>query len=301
MILNHFLKHLCKNIRISANSYYNMLLYVICSIFHNFAKLKLKFETQRMDYNIFENFERTRLLAGDSMMKALADTRVLIFGVGGVGSWCAESLARTGIGSITMVDPDTVAQSNINRQLPATTGTVGLPKVEVLADRLASINPEARIEGVAGRYTPENAAGFGIESYDYVIDAIDSLTDKADLILRCTDPATAPRRAFFSSMGAARKLDPSMISTAEFWKVEGCPLARALRTRFRRSGIFPRRKFRCVYSPESLPHRAEGPAGVNGTFAHTTAIFGLTLASLVIRAIYADYPPEGIALTGKAQ
>ena len=93
-----------------------------------------------MDYNIFENFERTRLLAGDSMMKALADTRVLIFGVGGVGSWCAESLARTGIGSITMVDPDTVAQSNINRQLPATTGTVGLPKVEVLADRLASIN-----------------------------------------------------------------------------------------------------------------------------------------------------------------
>lgn len=172
-----------------------------------------------MDYNIFENFERTRLLAGDSMMKALADTRVLIFGVGGVGSWCAESLARTGIGSITMVDPDTVAQSNINRQLPATTATVGLPKVEVLADRLASINPEARIEGVAGRYTPENAAGFGIESYDYVIDAIDSLTDKADLILRCTDPATAPRRAFFSSMGAARKLDPSMISTAEFWKV----------------------------------------------------------------------------------
>ena len=221
-----------------------------------------------MDYNIFENFERTRLLAGDSMMKALADTRVLIFGVGGVGSWCAESLARTGIGSITMVDPDTVAQSNINRQLPATTATVGLPKVEVLADRLASINPEARIEGVAGRYTPENAAGFGIESYDYVIDAIDSLTDKADLILRCTDPATAPRRAFFSSMGAARKLDPSMISTAEFWKVDGCPLARALRTRFRRSGIFPRRKFRCVYSPESLPHRAEGPSGVNGTFAH---------------------------------
>jgi len=200
--------------------------------------------------------ERTELLLGEEKLDILRRSRVLVVGLGGVGAYAAEMIARAGVGRMTVADADTVAPSNINRQLPATTGTVGLPKVEVLADRLASINPEARIEGVAGRYTPENAAGFGIESYDYVIDAIDSLTDKADLILRCTDQATAPRRAFFSSMGAARKLDPSMISTAEFWKVEGCPLARALRTRFRRSGIFPRRKFRCVYSPESLPHRA---------------------------------------------
>ena len=248
-----------------------------------------------MYYNIFENFGRTRLVAGDRMMEALKDTSVLIFGVGGVGSWCAESLARTGIGTITMVDPDTVAASNINRQLPATTATVGLSKVEVLRQRLAEINPEAAIEAVAGRYTPANGADFNIADYDYVVDAIDSLEDKADLILRCTEPSTAPRKGFFSSMGAARKLDPSMISTAEFWKVEGCPLARALRTRFRRSGVYPRRKFRCVYSPERLEHRAEGERGVNGTFAHTTAIFGFTLASLIIRDIYADYPPEGIA------
>lgn len=241
-----------------------------------------------MDYDIFENFSRTRLVAGDAMMERLADTRVLVFGVGGVGSWCVEALARTGIGHITMVDSDTVAASNINRQLPASVDTVGMPKTEVLARHILSINPLTHVEALQARYTPETAAGFGIEEYDYVIDAIDSLADKADLILRCTDPATAPRRAFFSSMGAARKLHPGMIRTAEFWTAEGCPLARALRTRFRKAGIFPRRKFKCVYSPETLPHRAEGPAGVNGTFMHTTAIFGLTLASLVVEQEYCD-------------
>lgn len=241
-----------------------------------------------MDYDIFENFSRTRLVAGDAMMERLADTRVLVFGVGGVGSWCVEALARTGVGHITMVDSDTVAASNINRQLPARVDTVGLPKTEVLARHILSINPLAHVEALQARYTPETAASFGIEGYDYVIDAIDSLADKADLILRCTDPATAPRRAFFSSMGAARKLHPEMIRTAEFWKAEGCPLARALRTRFRKAGTFPRRKFKCVYSPETLPHRAEGPAGVNGTFMHTTAIFGLTIASLVVEQEYCD-------------
>lgn len=239
-----------------------------------------------MDYDIFENFSRTRLLAGDGMMERMAATRVLIFGVGGVGSWCVEALARTGIGHITMVDSDTVAPSNINRQLPARVDTVGLPKTEVLARHILSINPQAHVEAVQARYTPQTAADFGIEGFDYVIDAIDSLADKADLILRCTDPATAPRRAFFSSMGAARKLHPEMIRTAEFWKVEGCPLARALRTRFRRAGVYPRRKFKCVYSPESLPHRAEGDPGVNGTFMHTTAIFGLTLTSLIVEQEY---------------
>ena len=241
-----------------------------------------------MQNDIFENFIRTRLVAGDAMMERLAGTRVLIFGVGGVGSWCAEALARSAVGHIAMVDSDTVAESNINRQLPATTATVGRPKVEVLARRIAEINPSAHIEAIQSRYTPVTAASFHIETYDFVIDAIDSLADKADLILRCTDPATAPHTAFFSSMGAARKLDPSRIAATEFWKVEGCPLARALRTRFRRSGIFPGRKFTCVYSPETIPHRASDTSGANGTFMHTTAIFGLTLASLIIRRLYEE-------------
>lgn len=251
-------------------------------------------------------FGRLALAAGEKMMDVLAHTRVIVFGVGGVGSWCAEGLVRTGIGSLTMVDCDDVAASNINRQLPATTATVGRPKVDVLRERLLEINPGAGIRAVRELYTPGNAAGFGIEEYDYAIDAIDSLACKADLILRCTSAATAPRRAFYASMGAALKMTPSMISTAEFGKVEGCPLARALRTRFRRAGTWPERRFTCVYSPERLVNRMNpGPdvrpeqassvphkAVPSGTFAHTTAIFGFTLAGLVTADIYGRTAPS---------
>ena len=158
----------------------------------------------------------------------------------------------------------------------------------MLRKRILDINPDADVLAIEGRYTHQTASGFAIGTYDYAIDAIDSLPDKTDLILRCTDPATAPRRAFFSSMGAARKLDPDRIAVAEFWKVEGCPLARALRTRFRRSGVFPKRKFKCVYSPETLGHRKEGSEGINGTFAHATAMFGLRLASLAVTDLYQE-------------
>ncbi|MFG6387677.1 MAG: tRNA threonylcarbamoyladenosine dehydratase [Muribaculaceae bacterium] len=228
--------------------------------------------------------ERTAIVAGPEMMDALARTSVAVFGVGGVGSWCVEALARTGVGAITIADPDCVAQSNINRQLPALVTTVGQAKVDVLARRIADINANCAVKALQKRYTPETAADFGLNNYDYVVDAIDSLPDKASLILRCTSAATAPRAGFVSSMGAARKLDPARVSVAEFWKVEGCALARALRTRFRRSGEFPGRKFRCVYSPESIPQC--GDAGANGTFMHITATFGLRLASLIIEDIY---------------
>ena len=233
-----------------------------------------------------ESLGRTRLLAGDDMLARMAETRVIVFGTGGVGSWCVEALARTGIGHIAIVDSDTVAESNINRQLPALFTTIGRPKVEVLAERIRALNPDADVTALEARYTPENAESFALESYDYVIDAIDSLPDKADLILRCTNPATAPRKAFFSSMGAARKMDIGKVQTAEFRKVEGCALARALRNRFRKTGVYPRRKFRCVYSPERLEHRYSDGSGANGTFVHATAVFGLRLAELVIKDIY---------------
>ena len=144
-----------------------------------------------------EFFGRTALVAGDEMMTALADTRVLVFGVGGVGSWCVEALARSATGHITIVDSDTVAPSNINRQMPALASTVGQPKVEVIARRIADINPDATVTALQKRYTPETANEFHIESYDYVIDAIDSLSDKADLILRCTEPDTSFVRTYY--------------------------------------------------------------------------------------------------------
>ncbi len=246
-----------------------------------------------------EIFGRTALVAGDAMMERLAATKVIVFGVGGVGSWCVEALVRSGIGHITIVDSDNVAASNINRQLMATTSTVGRPKVEVLAQRMLDINPGLDIRTVCGVYDRTTAPDFHLGDYDYVIDAIDSLDCKALLICE----ATATKGVtLYSSMGAALKLSASKISTAEFWKVEGCPLARALRQKFKRSGIVPSRKFKCVYSPETLHNRSTQPipaspsaddnwsarkAVINGTFAHTTAIFGLTLAGLLIEDIWA--------------
>ena len=233
---------------------------------------------------------RIALLAGDDMMRRLADTRVLLVGIGGVGSWCAEALVRSGIGHLTIVDRDRVAPSNINRQLPATSSSIGRPKVNVLAERLLDINPELQLDKIFDFYSPENADSYNLDDFDYVLDAIDSRDCKAELILR----ATASRATFFSSMGAARKIDPAKVAVADFWKVQGCPLARSLRQLFKRTGHFPRHKFKCVYSPETLPHRAEPVPNpvtgeierANGTFAHITAIFGFTLASLVIRDLY---------------
>ena len=158
-------------------------------------------------------------------MEHIASVSVIIFGVGGVGSWCAESLVRSGVRHLTIVDSDTICITNVNRQLMATTSTVGQVKVDVMKRRLLDINPEAEIEAICGVYSEETADQYDLDSYDYVIDAIDSLRDKACLILR----ATQSTATFFSSMGAALKMDPTKIDVAEFWKVKGCPLAAALR------------------------------------------------------------------------
>lgn len=251
---------------------------------------------------IDDRFHRTRLMMGDGAMERLAEMRVILFGVGGVGSWCAESLVRSGVGHLTIVDFDCVDVTNINRQLPAVGSSVGESKVDVMRRRLLDINPDADIVAIDGVYTETTAADFDLDTYDYVIDAIDSLRDKALLILR----ATASRARLVSSMGAALKLDPSRIAVTEFWKVKGCPLAAALRRYFKKHGEFPRRKFKCVYSDEIVPNRiadttsplvtgegvADGwalrKAQVNGTVAHTTAIFGFTLAGIILRDVYAE-------------
>lgn len=245
-----------------------------------------------------EIFSRTELLLGKETTASIADKRVIIFGVGGVGSWCAESLVRSGIQHLTIVDSDHVCVTNINRQLMATTETVGRPKVEVLKERLLTINPDAEINALQQVYCAETAASFHIETYDYVIDAIDSLDNKAMLIRHaCDTPAT-----LFASMGAALKMDPLQIDIAEFWKVKGCPLAKALRQKFKKSKQFPSKKFKCVYSEELLENKGidtfqettetlaehdwhAAKVHTNGTIAHTTAIFGFMLAGLVIQDI----------------
>ena len=250
-----------------------------------------------------EIFNRSQLILGKKVMERLAAARVIVFGVGGVGSWCVESLIRTGLTHITIVDSDRVAASNINRQLMATTASVGEVKVAALKRRLLDINPDAEINAIRDIYCADTAAGFDLSQYDFVIDAIDSIENKVLLINNACDAPGKP--VLFSSMGAALKSDPTRISTAEFWKVEGCPLAAALRRRFKKSGHRPSRKFKCVFSPELLPNRGDTTppernengdiesldwnarkAQINGSLPHVTAVFGFTLASLVVNKIY---------------
>ena len=163
-------------------------------------------------------FRRSELLLGDDAMRSIAEKRVIIFGVGGVGSWCAESLVRSGIKQLTIVDSDRVCITNINRQLMATSKTVGQVKVDALKERLLSINPSAEITAIQQIFTDETAENFHLDTYDYIIDAIDSLKDKALLIMMATSLPTdrgdrAPTK-FFSSMGAALKLDPTRINVS---------------------------------------------------------------------------------------
>ena len=223
----------------------------------------------------YELFSRSELLLGSEAMERIAAKRVILFGVGGVGSWCAEGLVRSGFRHLTIVDFDRVDVTNINRQLMATTETVGQVKVDALRQRLLSINPSAEIVSLQQTYSAETAEEFRLSDYDYVVDAIDSLKDKALLILQ----ACQSNARLYSSMGAALKLDPAHIRTAEFWQVKGDPLARALRNRFKREKVFPRRKFQCVYSDEQITPKGEG----KGSLVHITAIFGFTLAGLVLQ------------------
>jgi len=230
------------------------------------------------------SLDRLELLMGKEPMQRLQDCRVLVFGVGGVGSWCCESLVRSGIGHITIVDPDKVCVSNINRQLMASSATIGRPKVEAMRERLLEINPELDIVALQKVFCEENAEEFDLDSYDYIVDAIDSLKDKAALILR----ASASKAVFLSSMGAALKLDPTRVRVAEFWDVRGCPLGAALRKRFRQRKTLPAKSFLCVYDDEVLDMRGDQDpeSRVNGSAVSVTAIFGFTIAGLILKDFY---------------
>ena len=257
-------------------------------------------------------FHRSRLLMGDAPLQRLHDIRVILFGVGGVGSWCAESLVRSGVKHLTIVDSDRVNISNVNRQLMATTQTVGQVKVEVLKERLLSINPEAEITAIQDIYNAENSESFRLNEYDVIIDAIDSLAEKAHLLLT----ASRTDALLYSSMGAALKMDPTRIQVAEFMKVRGCPLGRALRKKMKHQKVRPAKKFLCVYSDEVLPNLGEADvdgyettiaestttqegredllshnwnerkAQINGTMSHITAMFGFMLAGLIVQHFY---------------
>jgi tRNA A37 threonylcarbamoyladenosine dehydratase len=254
-------------------------------------------------------FQRLSLLTGTGVLEALAKTKVFVFGLGGVGSWCAEALVRSGIGYIGIVDSDRICVTNINRQAQATSRTVGLSKAETLKERLLEINPRCSVTPWERVFSRETASVFNIEGADYCIDAIDSLTHKLDLI----EYAAAAGVRLFSSMGMAQKLDPTRIKTASVWDTRGCPLARLVRQGLRKRGFTG--DFTAVYSDERLPLHGEipvscgsaaggpclcpaGMAGgktaewcaakkvINGSAVTVTAAAGMVLARLVIRDCY---------------
>lgn len=223
---------------------------------------------------------RTAALLGTAALDRLSAARVILLGCGGVGGWAAEALIRTGVGHLTLVDKDVVEPSNLNRQLVATRLSLGRPKVEALRERLLAINPDADILTRHDTFCAANADTFALESYHVVIDAIDSVADKA-LLIRLT--CQLPHTALVSAMGAARRTDPLQVRVAEFAKVAGCPLARALRNRFRKEGQWPARKFRCVWSAEPPREGAE-----KGSLATVVGTFGMVLAQLAIDELLSE-------------
>jgi tRNA A37 threonylcarbamoyladenosine dehydratase len=242
-------------------------------------------------------FHRLELITGKEGFEKLKNTNVLVFGLGGVGSWAAEALVRSGIGKIGIIDSDAVCASNVNRQLEATTLSIGQPKAQALKKRLLEINPACVITAHDELFCLENKELFNIESADYVIDAIDSLKHKLDLI----ETVCNAKVTLFSSMGMALKIDPSMIKTASFWKTTDCPLARLVRQGLRKRGfssdftvVYSAEKpVRAEYAPQATPMSAPsseplntcGVKQINGSVVTVTATAGLYLANLVLRDV----------------
>ena len=225
------------------------------------------------------DLSRMSALVGQETMKRLHESHIAVIGVGGVGSWCAEALVRSGIGKITLVDDDVIASSNINRQAPALADTMGRSKVEVMRERLLEINPDCEIAAEQRRFTEFDES---YRDFSVIVDAIDSVPEKAELILGATSSGVK----IVSSMGAALRLDPTKVVIGRFDRVQGDGLARALRQRFKRMSRFPAAKFNCVYSIER-PKPEIDCCGVRASYMPVTCAFGMALAAEVIKETYA--------------
>lgn len=193
---------------------------------------------------MLDQFSRTTMLLGQDKMKLLFNSKVAVFGVGGVGGYCAEALARSGIGSIALFDDDRVCLSNINRQIIATHSTIGKYKAQVMRDRIIDINPKAEVSAFCTFYGPETADDIDLSQYDYIIDAVDTVTAKLELISRATTCGTP----IISSMGAANKLDPTAFEVSDIYDTTMCPLARVMRRELRKREI---KSLKVVYSREA--------------------------------------------------
>ena len=227
-------------------------------------------------------FIRTEMLIGEEGLKKLLSSHVCVFGVGGVGSYAVEAFARSGVGKIDLVDADTVCESNINRQIIATHKTLGMYKVDAEKERILEINPNCEVGVYKMFYLPENAADIDLSVYDYVIDAVDTVTAKIEIIKRAKEAGTP----VISSMGAANKLDPTAFEVADIYKTQVCPLAKVMRRELKKRGI---ESLKVVYSreeaikPLQLEEEQTGRRVTPASIAFVPSVAGLIVAGEVIK------------------
>lgn len=227
-----------------------------------------------------ETFSRTEALLGSDGLYRLRNSRVAVFGIGGVGGYAAEALARSGVGTLDLIDHDTVSVSNLNRQIIALRSTVGKKKVRVMAERIADICPDTKVNVYDTFYLPETASQFDFTVYDYVIDAIDTVTGKIALVMQANEAKTP----IICAMGAGNKTDPTAFRVADIYDTKICPLAKVMRTELRKRGI---RALKVVYS-EELPLQSavdENGRTVPGSLAFVPSAVGLIIAGEVVGAL----------------
>ena len=222
-----------------------------------------------------DRFLRTRMLLGDEAMERLGNSRVAVFGVGGVGGYVVEALVRSGVGTIDVFDNDTVCDSNINRQIIALNTTIGMAKVDVVSDRAKQINPDIVINAHKCFYMPDNAADYDLSQYSYIVDAIDTVTAKIELAVRA-EKLGVP---IISSMGTGNKLEASMLEVTDIYKTEMCPLARVMRRELKKRNVMA---LKVVYSKEK-PAKINGEERVPASCAFVPATAGLIAAGEVIK------------------
>ena len=251
---------------------------------------------------MLNQFSRTELLLGKEAMNKLENSRVAVFGIGGVGGYVCEALVRSGVGSFDLIDDDKVCLTNLNRQIIATRKTVGQYKTEVMRDRILEINPKADVRIHQCFYLPENASDFDFSEYDYVVDAVDTVTAKIELIMRAKESGTP----IISSMGAGNKLDASAFRVADIYKTKVCPLAKVMRRELKKRGV---KKLKVVYSeekpirpiedmaiscrahcicPPGAKHKCTERRDIPGSVAFVPSVVGLIIAGEVIKDLTAE-------------
>ncbi len=222
---------------------------------------------------------RTKMLIGDEALQKLSASHVAVFGVGGVGGHVCEALARSGVGKLTIVDRDVVSESNINRQMVAFHSTLGRYKVDVMKERILDINPDAIVDARRCFYLPVTADEFDFSGYDYVVDAVDTVTAKIELVMR----AQAAGAPIISSMGAGNKLHPEKFAVADIYKTSVCPLARVMRKELKERGV---KHLKVVYSTEEPVTPVTGSTRTPASIAFVPSVAGLIIAGEVIRDLY---------------